>query len=106
MIYPRSWQTKWSYSQRFKGDQGRLSGRKYELGFLRLKKWAECNGVGRRHILPAQVFSVALYVVSLIQTASTPAPVITAFYAMKCVHEIWGINSPTESKKVTNGSEF
>ena len=53
--------------------------RKYELGFSRWKKWAESNGMGTRHILPAQVFSFALYLVSLIQTASTPSPVITAF---------------------------
>lgn len=76
--------------------------RKYELGFLRWKKWAEGNGVESRHILPAQVFPVALYLVSLIQTASTPSPVITAFYAIKWVHEICGMNSPTDSKIVSN----
>ena len=57
--------------------------RKNELGFLRWKKWAESNGVECRHILPAQVFPVALYLVSLIQTGSTPAPVITAFFCNK-----------------------
>ena len=57
--------------------------RKYELGFLHWKKRAEGSGVESRHILPAEVFPVALYLVSLIQTASTPAPVITAFYAIK-----------------------
>ena len=38
--------------------------RKYELGLSRWKKWAESNGVGSRNILPAQVFSFALYLVS------------------------------------------
>ena len=54
-----------------------------------------------RHISPAQMFLVALYIVSLIQTASTPAPVITTFYAIKWVHEICGMNSPTDSEIVS-----
>ena len=76
--------------------------RKYESGFLRWKKWAECNGVGSRYILPAQVLPVALYLVSLIQTASTASPVITAFYAIKWFHEICGMKSPTDSDTVVN----
>ena len=43
--------------------------RKYEMGFIRWKKWAECNGVESKHTLPAQVFPIALYLVSLIPTA-------------------------------------
>ena len=62
------------------------------------KKWAESSGVGSRHILPAQVFSFALYLVSLIQTASTPSPVITAFYSIKWVHGISDMKSPTARK--------
>ena len=62
--------------KRFRADN---SCRKYELGFSRWKKWAESNCVESRHILPAQVFSFALYLVSLIQITSTPSPVITAF---------------------------
>ena len=54
--------------------------------------------VGSWHILPAQVFPFALYLVSLIQTASTPSPVITAFYSIKWVHEI----SDMKSKIVIN----
>lgn len=76
--------------------------RKYELGFLRWKKWAESNGVGSRHILPAQVFPVSLYLVSLIQSVCTPSPVITAFYAIKWYHDICGLKSPTDSKIVAN----
>ena len=76
--------------------------RKYELGFLRWKKWADSNGVGSRHILPAQVFSFALYLVSLIRTASTPSPVITAFYSIKWVHDISDMKLPTDSKIVIN----
>ena len=58
--------------------------------------------MGSRHILPAQVFSFALYLVSLIQTASTPSPVITAFYSFKWVHDISDMKSPTDSKIVIN----
>ena len=72
------------------------------MGFIRWKKWAECNGVESRHTLPAQVFPVALYLVSLIQTANTPSPVITAFYSNKWVHEICDLKSPTDSKIVEN----
>ena len=50
--------------------------------------------------MPAQVFSFELYLVSLIQTASTPSPVITAFYSIKWVHEISDVKSPTDSKTV------
>ena len=52
-----------------------------------LEKWAECNGVESRHTLPVQVFPVALYLVSLIQTANTPSPVFTALYSIKSVHK-------------------
>ena len=82
--------------------------RKYELGFSRWKKWAESNGVGSRHILPAQVcfffffFFFALYLVSLIQTASTLSPAITVFYSIKWVHDISDMKSPTDSKIVIN----
>ena len=61
-------------------------------------KMGRIQWVGSRHILPAQVFPFALYLVSLIQTASTPSPVITAFYSIKWVHEI----SDMKSKFVIN----
>ena len=64
------------------------------------KKWAESNGVEIRHILPAQVFSFALYLVSLVQTTNTPSPVITAFYSIKWGHDISDMKSPTDSKTV------
>ena len=55
-----------------------------------------------RHTLSAQVFPVALYLVSLIQTANTPSHVITAFCSNKWVHEICDLKSPTDSKIVEN----
>ena len=67
-----------------------------------MEKWAESNGVESRHILPAQVCSFALYLVSLIQTSSTSSPVITAFYSVKWVHDISDMKSPTDSKIVIN----
>ena len=52
--------------------------------------------------MSAQVFPFALCLLSLIQTASTPSPVITAFYSIKWVHEISDMKSPTDSKIVIN----
>ena len=47
-------------------------------------------------------FFFALYLVSLIQTASTLSPAITVFYSIKWVHDISDIKSPTDSKIVIN----
>jgi hypothetical protein len=43
---------------------------------------------------------VALYIHlhSLIQTARTPVPLITAFYAIKWFHDMNGVVSPTDSR--------
>lgn len=76
--------------------------KKYELAFLRWKKWCLCNGLGSGDILPAKAFPVAIYLASVIQSANSPSPVITAFYAIKWFHEISGLNSPTDSKLVSN----
>lgn len=52
-------------------------------------------------MLPAKTFPVAIYLASLIQSANTPAPVVTAFYSIKFYHEIAGFISPTDSSLVT-----
>ena len=76
--------------------------KKYELSFIRYTKWAMCNGVTSGDILPAKPLLVSLYLHSLIQTANTPSSVITASYALKWIHDMYGFNSPTESKLVVN----
>lgn len=75
---------------------------KYHGAFMRFHKWALCNGLGSRDILPARSLAVAIYLASLIQTANTPSPVIAAFYAIKWFHDIMGLESPTNSKLVVN----
>ena len=76
--------------------------KKYELAFKRWKKWGLCNSLGSGDILPAKTLSVAIYLSSLIQSAHTPAPLISAFYAIKWYHDIFGLKSPTDSKIIIN----
>ena len=61
-----------------------------------------CNQLGSSDILPAKAFPVALYLESLLQSAKTPAPVISAFYGIKWMHDLYGLDSPTDSKIVVN----
>ncbi len=72
--------------------------KKYELGFKRWKLWALHNGLGGGDILPASALPVALYLSSIMQSANTPGPVITAFYGIKWVHELFDMKAPTDSK--------
>lgn len=76
--------------------------KKYELGFKRWKLWALHNGLGGGDILPASALPVALYLSSIMQSANTPGPVITAFYSIKWVHELFDMKAPTDSKMVIN----
>lgn len=76
--------------------------RKYENSFSRWEKWAKGNGLGSGDIFPAKAFPFAIYLASLIQTANTPSPVISAFYAVKWFHDLFDFKSPTDSKLVTN----
>ncbi|XP_068203660.1 uncharacterized protein [Palaemon carinicauda] len=76
--------------------------RKYENSFIRWNKWALNSGLGREDILPAKAFTVAIYLCSLIQCASSPASVISAFYAIKWFHEMYDFKSPTDSQLVCN----
>lgn len=76
--------------------------RKYEYGFSRWKRWAASNGLGEKDILPAKPLTVAIYLTSLIQTANTPSPIVTAFYAIKWFHDLYGLQSPSECKIVSN----
>ena len=71
---------------------------KDECSFIRWKKWALSNGLGRGDILPAKAFTVAIYLSSLIQSCKRPSPLISAFYAIKWYHDIFNYESPTYSK--------
>ena len=76
--------------------------KKYEYGFMRWKTWASQSGLGSGDILPAKDISVALYLMSLIQTSKSASSVITAYYSIKWFHDICGFLSPTSSTLVIN----
>ena len=58
--------------------------------------------MGSRDVLPAKLLPFALYLASIIQTASSPSPVLTAYYSVKFYHDLYGCFSPTESSLVVN----
>lgn len=74
----------------------------YTNAFNRWRVWALANGLGSGDILPARDFPVALYLTSLIQSANSCRPIITAFYSIKWFHDINNFSSPTNSKIVLN----
>ena len=75
---------------------------KYRNVFLRWTKWAQYNGLGSREVLPAKPLPFALYLASIIQTASSPSPVLTAYSSVKFYHDLYGCLSPMESSLVVN----
>ena len=76
--------------------------KKYHGAFIRFHKWASSNGLRSRDILPAKALTVAIYLASLIQSANSPSAVIAAFYGIKWFHDLYGLESPTNSKLVVN----
>ncbi|XP_060076462.1 uncharacterized protein LOC132556091 [Ylistrum balloti] len=58
--------------------------------------------VGIGDALPAKAFHVALYLVSLAQTANTPSPIVNAYYSLKWFHDLYDLDSPTKSNLVRN----
>jgi len=68
------------------------SARKYDGGFRRWSSWAE-----EQHIqnLPADPLHIALYLVELIQSATSPSPVTTAIYSISWAHKTEGLADPT-----------
>lgn len=50
-----------------------------------------------------RLLTVAIYLSSLIQTASGQVPLISAFYAVKWYHDLYSLESLTDSKLVCNG---
>lgn len=84
-------------------DSGAAStGKTYHRRFLRWRKWAINTGLGVGDTFPAKALHVAIYLASTIQTAISPSPVISAFYSIKCHHDLVDLKSPTDSKLVSN----
>ena len=74
----------------------------YKRAFNRWKFWCLAHGLKDEETLPARAFHVALYLVSLVQTANTASPIINAYYALKWYHDMFEYDSPTDSRLVTN----
>ena len=65
----------------------------YLNGFKRWRSWA-CK-FPEITVLPATPAYVSLYLLSVLQASTSPAPVQTAFYSIRWAHEIAGFESPT-----------
>ena len=76
--------------------------KKYHGAFSRFHKWALSNGLRSRDILPAKAFTVAIYLVSLIQSSNSSSSVVAAFYGIRWFHDLYGLESPTNSNLVVN----
>lgn len=74
----------------------------YKRGFKRWCDWALSNNIPSKDTLPARAFHVALYIASLIQSASSPSPILNAFYSIKWYHDLLDLPSPTDSNLVKN----
>ena len=75
---------------------------KYEGAFQRWKAWARTHKVSS---LPADPFHVALYVVKLLQDASTVAPVTAALCSISWFHSVNGFPDPSANPMVRNVSQ-
>ena len=71
---------------------------KYEAGFKRWKRWAKEQNVKS---LPADPYHVVLYLIDLMQTASSPAPISTAVYSIAWKHKNSGLPDPTSNELVS-----
>ena len=65
----------------------------YLNGFKRWRAWA--NRFPEVAVLPATPVYVSLYLLSVLQASSSPAPVQNAFYSIRWAHDIAGFDSPT-----------
>ena len=52
--------------------------------------------------MPAQPLIVAIYLASIIQHSSSPAPVLSAYYGLRWAHNLVGTTSPTDANLVKN----
>ncbi|ESO93409.1 hypothetical protein LOTGIDRAFT_161981 [Lottia gigantea] len=74
--------------------------KKYVNGFNRWKNWV--NIVGLDPSLPVKPFIFSLYLMMLCQSAQSVAPIYTAFYSIKYIHDLASLHSPTDDKLVIN----
>ena len=66
----------------------------YLNSFKRWRAWA--NRFPEVAVLPATPAYVSLYLLSVLQASSSPAPVQNAFYSIRWAHDFDGFDSPTD----------
>ena len=72
---------------------------KYQGAWARWAEWADEQGVPS---LPADPFHIALYLVKLLQDASSPAPIVAAVCSIKWQHDSHGWPNPCSNQVVAN----
>ena len=70
---------------------------KYDAAFSRWRTWAQDQEISP---LPADPLHVALYMLHVMHSASTPSPVTSAMYAIAWEHANHGLSDPTTSDVV------
>ena len=77
-------------------DRAASTTTQYINGFQRWKRWAQAR-TQPVNVLPASPLHVAIYLLSIMQTSNTTAPVTTAFYSLAWAHRIASVPSPTDN---------
>ena len=75
---------------------------KYKYGFNKFCKWCKLFNIDP---LPASDFDVALYIVSLLQSAASYSVIDDAFYSINWVHDISDNTNPCKTSLVKNVKE-
>ena len=73
---------------------------KYYNEFQKWIFWTTSHGISNQ--MPAQPLIVAIYLASIIQHSSSPAPVLSAYYGLRWAHNLVGTTSPTDANLVKN----
>ena len=75
--------------------------RTYMGGYKRWKRWCSVNHINP---LPADPFMVAVYLQCVIQTASSPSPVLNAVYSLDWAHQLAGHSKISSHPLITSMS--
>jgi hypothetical protein len=74
----------------------------YYRTFIRWKKLALSNSLGEKDIFPAKAIHFGIYFCSVVQSTTSFSSVSKSFYKIKWMHDLFGMESPTDSTLVKN----